>query len=394
MKIDRKKVNWRFLIRWLAMAILCSPGLEAEISVQNTAEDFVFLDYEAWKAKRDRFKGKDSATMPEYQEIIAKADEALRANIVTVIDKKRVAPSGDKRDYLSLAPYWWPDPSKPDGLPYIRHDGKVNPTTRDSYTDYTSKQVLFRNLPRLVDGYGFTQESKYRERALKWLQAWFVNPATRMNPNLNYAQGIPGINDGRCFGIIEWVGIGNLITPIQLLRTENASPAEMEETIVQWFDEYARWLQTSELGQEERTRTNNHGTWYDVQLTAILLFLGKIEEARSVLESTKDARIAIQIEPDGSQPREIERTKSLSYSAMNLRAFTQLAVFGKKLGVDLWNFETPDGRSIPQAYRFLKPFVLGDENWPHPQLGDIDKVRADLRSQMEKAESQFGSLKN
>ena len=27
----------------------------------------------------------------------------------------------------SVGPYWWPDPSKPDGLPYIRKDGHKNP---------------------------------------------------------------------------------------------------------------------------------------------------------------------------------------------------------------------------------------------------------------------------
>lgn len=79
-------------------------------------------------------------------------------------------------------------------------------------------------------------------------------------------------------------------------------------------------------------------------------------------------------------------------SPATMRAFTQPAVFGNKLGVDLWNFETPDGRNIPRAHRFLRPFVEGDQKWPHPQLGDVDKVRSDLKAQIEKVESQFGSI--
>ncbi|MCW2338229.1 hypothetical protein M2337_002462 [Sphingobium sp. B2D3A] len=50
-----------------------------------------------------------------------------------MVDKGNVPPSGDLHDYMSIAPYWWPDPSAPDGKPYVRKDGRVNPerTTAD-----------------------------------------------------------------------------------------------------------------------------------------------------------------------------------------------------------------------------------------------------------------------
>ena len=43
------------------------------------------------------------------------------------MDKTITPPSGDKHDYMSQAPYWWPDPAKADGRPYIRRDGQRNP---------------------------------------------------------------------------------------------------------------------------------------------------------------------------------------------------------------------------------------------------------------------------
>ena len=54
------------------------------------------------------------------------ADKALKNDAYSVTHKKITPPSGDAHDYLSYSRYWWPDPEKPDGLPYIRKDGVVN----------------------------------------------------------------------------------------------------------------------------------------------------------------------------------------------------------------------------------------------------------------------------
>jgi len=53
------------------------------------------------------------------------ADAALQNEPYSVTHKTIEPPSGDKHDYLSFSRYWWPDPKKPDGLPYIRKDGGV-----------------------------------------------------------------------------------------------------------------------------------------------------------------------------------------------------------------------------------------------------------------------------
>ncbi len=99
-----------------------------------------------------------------------------------------------------------------------------------------------------------------------------------------------------------------------------------------------------------------------------MLFLDGKEDARTLLDTVTKERIASQIEPDGRQPHELARTKSLSYSKMNLSAFKRLATFGAQLGVDLWGYETEDGRSIRGAEAFLEPFVKGKQKWPYQQL--------------------------
>src|SRR5512142_174353 len=72
----------------------------------------------------------DRSLRPAVERLRRDAAAALGAGPFSVIQKSRVPPSGDKHDYLSFGPYWWPDPKKPNGLPYIRRDGEVNPESR------------------------------------------------------------------------------------------------------------------------------------------------------------------------------------------------------------------------------------------------------------------------
>jgi hypothetical protein len=364
--MNRNHASWR-LLRAALLAILAGALAVAPVSGQPAIE-LVNGDYQQMVEKKNKIKQGDPEAVKEYQGLLARADRALEQAIVTVVDKTTTPPSGDKRDYLSLAPYWWPDPQQPDGLPYIRRDGRVNPKTRGAHVDYDAKERFFNHASVLSTAAFYSDDPKYARRALDWLEAWFMNPETRMNPNLNYGQGVPGLNNGRPVGIIEFSGIGGVITGIQLLRAIDAIPEPTDRAIDTWFEEYLNWLQTSEIGIIEDEHPNNHGTWYDVQVAGIMLFLGRREAARELLENVKTKRIATQIEPDGRQPHELARTKSFSYSKMNLRAFQRLVDLGKKAEVDLWSYETPDGRSIRKAEEFLEPFVKGEKKWEYPQL--------------------------
>src|SRR5205823_7105303 len=84
---------------------------------------------------RARARGGDKRLRSAYDALEREARDLMRAGPWSVMDKTRVAPSGDKHDYVSYAPYWWPDSTKPNGLPYIQRDGLVNPESRDD-TDH------------------------------------------------------------------------------------------------------------------------------------------------------------------------------------------------------------------------------------------------------------------
>ncbi len=367
---------------------LFASSCKNTIKIEGIYVDFVKIE----KVKKQIKKG-DENYIPAYNNLIANAETALNEGILSVTDKKRTPPSGDKHDYLSMGPYWWPDTTKSDGLPYIRRDGEVNPETRGEYVDTDAKNKLFANVETLGWAYYFSGEKKYAEKAVQLLETWFVNQEKRMNPNLNFAQGIPGICDGRGIGIIDWAGINKIISTIQILDAGGFITETTKMELKTWFEKYLKWLLTSEYGRFEDDYFNNHGTWYDVQVIGIEMLLGKTDLAKERLEKAKTKRIASQIEPDGSQPHELARTKSLGYSTMNLRGFIHLANLGQKLNVDLWNFETSNGRSINKALEFLLPFANGQKKWEHQQIGEMDEAIENLKTDFLMAASASGESK-
>jgi len=317
---------------------------------------------------RGRIDDGDPTLQPALDRLRELADAALNAGPFSVMDKTLVPPSGDKHDYVSHGPYWWPDPAKENGLPYIRRDGVRNPEVRTDRFDRQALGDMADSVVTLALGYHLMSNEAYAEHAARLLRVWFLDPGTKMNPHLEYAQGIPGRTDGRGIGIIDTTRLVLVPDAVSLIAPSKAWNVRDQEGMVAWFDAYLEWLLTSEHGKDEDKARNNHGTWYDVQVARFAVFVGRKDVAMRVLEASKSRRIESQIEPDGHQPRELARTKSLSYSTMNLTGMFALAELGDELGVDLWHYESEDGRSIRAALDFLAPYADPDTEWTYQQI--------------------------
>jgi len=300
----------------------------------------------------------DTSLMPAYKALLKTANEALNRKPPTVIDKKRHPVTGNLNDYYTQAPYLWPDSSKLDGLPYLPKDGIINPESRNpDFADYSRGQEIGHLVESLALAYYLSGEESYAAHAARCLRVWFIDSATRMNPHLKYAQAVPGRNQGRYIGMIEAGGVVKAVDAAGLLDGSKHWSGKDRKALEVWMSDFLDWFIHSEYGLEEMQMRQNHGTMFDVRVVRLALALGKQDLARERLESVKENRIARQIEPDGAQPMELRRTKSFNYSEMNLTGLIELATLGEWVDVNLWTYDTKDGRSIQKALEFLRPYV-------------------------------------
>lgn len=309
----------------------------------------------------------DDSTKQNIKQLVKQANKLLSRPFGSVMDKKIAPPCGNMHEYMSLARYFWYDSSKPDGKPYIRRDGQKNPEV-DKISDDNNFDHLVAAVHTLSWAYYFTDDNKYAEKATQLIRFWFLDTATMMLPNLNHAQMTTGSDTGRGSGIIDTHNLPEILDAIGLLRSSNYWKKEDEKGIKQWFNDYLTWMLTSKNGKHEGKTKNNHKTFYDNQIASIALFCGRDDVANNIFSNAKKL-IESQVGPDGKQPEELVRTLGISYSMFNIQAWFLLANVAEKKGVDLWHFETTDGRSIKKALDYLMPYIVDGKKWEYQQIG-------------------------
>ncbi|MGB6034511.1 MAG: alginate lyase family protein [Bacteroidota bacterium] len=291
------------------------------------------------------------------------AEQALSVRAASVMEKALTPPSGDKHDFMSIGGYYWPDPTKPDGMPWIYRDGKVNPD-RVRYGDHIKFAKMAGAVWKLGLAYHMTGEEEYARHATSLLRVWFLDPATRMKPNLRYSHAQPGVFEGSYYGIIH-LGIMPLFIDCLGMLVPSSSWTEKDHSrMVDWFVQFLDWMLNDEDAQEARRVWNNHGTNYDQAAVSFALFAGRRGLARRILEECTKERVDRQIRPDGRLPYELERNRAIGYTAATVAKFLDLATMGEILGVDLWNYASPDGSSIQRAIDFLAPYADPAAEWP------------------------------
>jgi len=360
---------FQLLSRALVLVFPLAPtSLIAAENPAPTPPRTFLLDPEYLHTVRTRIRSDDKTFASALNALERDAKNDLKAGPFSVMSKDKTPPSGDKHDFMSQAPYYWADPDSPNGLPYLRRDGERNPEIY-KLSDRRNLGHLIGTVETLALAWYFTTNEVYAGKAASLLRTWFIDPATRMNPNFEFAQAVPGANTGRGTGLIETAGLTSLVDSIGLLAGSSAWTDGDQAAMQQWFSRFLQWMLESRNGRAEAAAKNNHGSWYDVQVVSFSLFTRSPEKAREIIEAAKQKRIASQIQPDGRQPLELERTKAWGYSIFNLRALMSLATLGERVGIDLWHFETSDGRSIRKALDYLIPFALKEKKWPFKQLG-------------------------
>ncbi|KFK96406.1 alginate lyase [Serratia sp. Ag1] len=357
---------------WLALAVAAALQVTAAYAAEAHP---LLVRLDDLQYSQQQLAAQNPAFIGAYNALIAKADKALGKPLYSVMDKSLTAASGDKHDYYSFPPYWWPDPAKKDGLPYVRKDGETNPAANSDATDKKRLNSMSDDVWTLALAWQFSQKPAYAEKARDQLVNWFINPQTRMNPNLQYAQAIPGINDGRGIGLIDSRALVEVIDVVELLRPAKVLSEEDYQKIKQWYGDFYQWMTSSQNGFEEDNWHNNHGTYFDLQAASFALFSGNLPEAKKRLQITQLRRIASHFDIEGRQMAELERTRPWHYSNFHLEAYNKLGRLGEVAGVDVWNF-TLDDHSLRKGYSYIAGFVNSDAPWPWKDIDKMDAKKA------------------
>ncbi|SCW71359.1 alginate lyase family protein [Mucilaginibacter sp. NFR10] len=321
----------------------------------TTLTQFAFTPLQS---KPDKSPVEKAAEQTLKKQIMTEAAWAMQLQPVTVTASSSPRSAGGKHDFFSEADYFWPDPKNPDG-PYINRDGMTNP---DNFVEHRKAMIRFSKIiGALASAYKITGDVKYVKQAVIHLKAWFIDPETLMNPSLWFAQAVKGQFTGRNYGIIDTIHLMEVAQGIIVM--EKAMDAETTAAVKKWFTDYTNWLMTSKPGIQERDVKNNHATCWAMQVASFAKLCKNEVVLDSIRVRYKTILLPRQMGTDGSFPLEMARTKPYGYSIFNLDAMTMLCQILSSPQDNLWNFETPDGKSIKKGISYLYPFVADKSKW-------------------------------
>lgn len=355
------------------IAALTSSCTKNEHVISLLYDDFLL------KEAKQAVEMQDSLIMHKWTQLKNYVDSVCipMEPLSVVKDKKRVAPSRDPRDYITLSPYWWPDPDVSGGVPYIRRDGERNPEVYE-YLERVNSTIFSETVQLLAVTYYISDDEKYAHKAAEMLKVWFLDSNTGMNPNMTYAQSVPGMEEIRGTGIIDARRIASALNAAKIIEKSSSWTEEDKAQLHDWADAFLYWIEHSANGLKEEAAPNNHGLWYEVTRQALIMYLGDYEYLRDVISNKLYPRIDEQMESNGSFPHELARTLGLHYSTFVMEALCISDIMAQKVGLNIWDYKTDSGLSLVNAVEFLKPYWLNPEKWPHMQIKPFETERGSL----------------
>ncbi len=305
----------------------------------------------------------DAAGLFDEKDVMAQAEKSLRVAIPHITDAVSPHSPGTIHDYYSDADYWWPDETKPDGLPFVMKDGQTNPD------NFVRHRLILRQMRNLVSslacGYQISGREDFAERAVGILKEFFLDERTRMHPNLEYAQAIQGICKGRSIGVIDTLHLVDVPFAIEAVKHASCMDQETYQRLQDWFAQYLGWMLTSRNGIGEMIHPNNHSICYFVQVAAFASFTDNEQILQFCRDQFKTHLIG-QLKSDGTFPKELHRTKPYSYCAFVLDNFITLCYLLSTPDDNLWAFRSPEGSCCRKALDFMMPYLVDKASWPYP----------------------------
>lgn len=351
------------LRRVVGVAALIGVSMGVSVSARaGEAPGFVTWVPGRVEANRAKAMAGDEALRPAVEKLRRDADEWVGKPFEAVTLKPaELSPSGDVHDYVSVSGYFWPDETDPKA-PWRMIDGKTNKEMIEKFDGPRMRRMQQRVVACGL-AWAFTGERKYADDAAGQLRAWFVDPATRMTPHMEYAQHWPNKSKGEPWGIIDLNALPDLVNVAVLLRGSGAWTDADEAGLREWMGRFSDWLVSSDLGIREGNAPNNHGTFYDLMVVGASRYAGNDARAREVLGRVVERRYHTHVEADGSTPHEQKRVFAAMYTSWNLKGLADLAVAGRNMQPPVELVTTDPKRSLERAGGWLAAYVRAPETW-------------------------------
>src|SRR6185436_4926049 len=189
------------LLIWLTIIIASS--------VTAQLPKVLIMDAKRLADIKKKWQEKDGAILRLTDSLLKQANGYLKMNPVSVMDKQATPVSGNKHDYMSQAPYFWYDSTKPNGLPYMRKDGVRNPEIY-KITDRTYLGNLENATRALSLTWYITGDEKYAAKSAELVKTWFLDEQTRINQQPHAGQAVPRLTTDRDSGLVETDALATL----------------------------------------------------------------------------------------------------------------------------------------------------------------------------------------
>jgi hypothetical protein len=311
---------------------------------------------------------KEAWTQDPVRRLRADADRRLLQGPWSVTNDRPKGVDIDPHEYYTEAVYYWPNPDNPSG-PYLRKDGVSNPAriaaNQNALTAMSDAVLSLGVASYLLDN------PAYGKRAALLIHTWFVNPKTRMNPGLDYAESIPGVNNGRGAGVPDGRFLVRAIQGMEFLEHTAEWNSKDQAGVHKWFEDYLHWLLTSPNAIDEKNSGTIHASWWAAEVAAVGSFVEDNKTQQDAFDFYR-THLLRQIQPNGSAPHEEVRARSLRASSLNLEAFSTICRIAQVRGKDnLWAVRLRNGASMGTALDYLFPYLDDPKKWSKEQAGDI-----------------------
>lgn len=226
-------------------------------------------------------------------------------------------------------------------------------------------------VPALVAGYVLLRGTEadtaeqFAKVAMDHLRAWFVDPATRMTPSLQYGGMVAGVSTPQFDGVIETVGLAEVAVAVAALPTNGTITAADLAGVRAWFSEYLEWLMTTRVAGLARDQKDHHGSSWLLQTSAFALLTRNETVAAELRHRYKTVTIRAQIVADGVFPHELTTPAPYRNSLFNLDMLAGVTDLLSTRFENLWDFQLQDGPGMRVAMARFFPYIERRSTWPY-----------------------------